>query len=153
MCRFHLITTKQNYTTRSTISTTWGKYSTILSGFSSLHGSQHKWMDEYVLLGNLNIHINKKNDQDTITLLKTLKRFGLQNRVEFPTHQLQNTLDLIITEENSYIIKETGRWSLISDHNIIHFIFQTPSKTTTMKQVSYWKTKSIDISLLLKVKS
>ena len=38
-----------------------------------------------------------KEDQDTITLLNTLKEFCLQNRVEFPTHQLQNTLDLIIT--------------------------------------------------------
>ena len=58
------------------------------------------------------------------------------------------TLDLIITEENSNIIKETGRGSLISGHNLIHFILQMPSKITTMKQVSYRKTKAIDISLL-----
>ena len=33
--------------------------------------------DECVLLGNLNIHVNKKDDQDTITLFNTLKSFGL----------------------------------------------------------------------------
>ena len=30
---------------------------------------------EYVLLGNLNIHVNRKDDQDTVTLLNTLKEF------------------------------------------------------------------------------
>ena len=34
---------------------------------------------EHVLLGGLNIHVNKKDDQDTITLLDTLESFGLQN--------------------------------------------------------------------------
>ena len=101
-----------------------------------------------VILGNLNIHINQKDDQDTFILLNTLRSFALQNRLEFPTHQLQNMLDLIITEQNSNIIEEAGRGSLISDHNLIHFILQAPSIITTMKQVSYMKTKAIDISLL-----
>ena len=79
-------------------------------------------------LGNPNIHVKKKDNQDTVTLLNTLRCFGLPNKVEFPTHQLQNTLDFIITEQNSNIIKETGRQSQISDHNLIHFILQTPSK-------------------------
>ena len=103
---------------------------------------------ECVLLGDLNIHVNKKDDQDTITLLNTLKSFGLQNRFEFPTCWLLNTLDLTITEQKSNIVKETGRLSLISDHNLIHFILQTPSKITTMKQVSYGKTKAMNTSLL-----
>ena len=82
-----------------------------------------------VLLDDLNIHVNKKDDQDTITFLDTLESFGLQNRIEFTTHQLQNTLDLVITEQNSNIIKETGKGSLISDHNLIHFILQTHPKS------------------------
>ena len=43
-------------------------------------------LGECVLLGDLNIHVNKKDEQDTITLLNTLESFGLQNKVEFPTH-------------------------------------------------------------------
>ena len=42
-------------------------------------------LGEYVLLGDLNIHVNKK-DKDTMTLPYTLASFGLQNRVEFPTY-------------------------------------------------------------------
>ena len=68
-----------------------------------------KVLGKCVLLGDLNIHVSKKDDQDTIILLDTLEGFGLQNRVEFPTHQLQSIPDLIITEQNYNIIKETGR--------------------------------------------
>ena len=45
-------------------------------------------LGEYVLLGDININVNMKDNQDTVTLLDTLESFGLQNRVEFPTHQL-----------------------------------------------------------------
>ena len=37
-------------------------------------------LGEHVLLDDLNIHVNKKDDQDTITLLNILTSFGLQNR-------------------------------------------------------------------------
>ena len=31
----------------------------------------------FLLLGDLNIHINKKDDHETFTVLNTLERFGL----------------------------------------------------------------------------
>ena len=40
-------------------------------------------MGECVLLGNFNIHLNKKDDQDIITLLDTLESFGLQTGLNF----------------------------------------------------------------------
>ena len=43
-------------------------------------------LGECVLLGNLNIYVNKKVDHYTITFLDTLESFGLQSRVDFPTH-------------------------------------------------------------------
>ena len=54
-------------------------------------------LGECVFLSDLNINVDKKDEQDTITLLNIVKSFGLKNKVEFPAHWLQNILDLIIT--------------------------------------------------------
>ena len=43
-------------------------------------------LGEHVLLGSFNIHVNKKDDVDTVIFLDTLQSLGLQNRVEFPAH-------------------------------------------------------------------
>ena len=82
MCIFHHITTKQNHTTRYTISTTWGSILQFCQDVASYIEANIKKTGECVLLGDLKICVNKKGDQDTIILLNTLKEFW----PEFPTH-------------------------------------------------------------------
>ena len=50
-----------------------------------------------LLMGDLNIHTNDPKNQDTITFEDTVESLGLRNQVSFPTHRVQNTLDIIIT--------------------------------------------------------
>ena len=54
--------------------------------------------------GDLNIHINDPENQDTIIFEDTIESLGISNQVSFPTPRLQNTLDTIITAEDSDII-------------------------------------------------
>ena len=65
-----------------------------------------------LLMGDLNIHTNDPENQHTIIFEDTIKSLGLRNQVSFPTHRLQNTLDIIITAEDSSIILDTHQGSL-----------------------------------------
>ena len=99
-------------------------------------------------MGDLNIHTNDPENQDTITFDDTIESLGLRNQVNFPTHRLQNTLDIIITAEDSSIISDTHQGSLFSDHYIIHYTLTTPSRLIELKRISYRKTKDISIDHL-----
>ena len=67
-----------------------------------------------LLIGDLNIHINDPENQYTIIFEDTIKSLGLSNQVSFPTHRLQNTLDTIITAEDSDIISDTLQTIILS---------------------------------------
>ena len=76
---------------------------------------------ELPLMGDLNVQVNIANNPDTITLLETLNSFGLQNQINFSTHPLQNTLDLIIIQNTSFLISQTSPGSILSDISIMHY--------------------------------
>ena len=101
-----------------------------------------------LLMGDLNIHTNDPENQDTIPFDDTIESLGLRNQVNFPTHRLQNTLDIIITAEDSSIISDTHQGSLFSDHYIVHYTLTTPSRLIELKRISYRKTKYISIDHL-----
>ena len=102
------------------------------------------------MMVDCNVSTNAISIPDTILLMDTLESFGLRNHVHFPTHRLQNMLDLMVTEEDSTVIMDTTEGSLFSGHNIVHFIIQTPSWITQLKSMSYRKIKTIDLDLLKK---
>ena len=97
-----------------------------------------------LLMGDL----NDPENQDTITFEDTIESLGLKNQVSFPTHRLQNTLDIIITTEDSSIISDTHQGSLFSGHYIVHYTLSTPSRFIELKRISYRKTKDISIDNL-----
>ena len=103
---------------------------------------------DILLMGDLNIHTNDPDNQDTIIFEDTIESLGLKNQVNFPTHRLQNTLDIIITTEGSSIISDTHQGSLFSDHYIVHYTLSTPSRLTELKRISYRKTKNVSIDNL-----
>ena len=90
-----------------------------------------------LLMGNLNIHTNDPEDQDTIIFEDTIESLELGNQISFPTHRLPNTLDIINTTEDSDIISDTDQGSLFSDHCIVHYTLTTPSKLIELKRISY----------------
>ena len=51
-----------------------------------------------VLLNNFNIYVNEEDNHNSITFSNFLEIFGLWNWVSFPTHRLDNTLDILTHE-------------------------------------------------------
>ena len=58
-----------------------------------------------LLTGDFNIHMNDLESPDTNTFLDVLDSFCLQNDISFPTHCLNNTLDLVITSGQDNLLK------------------------------------------------
>ena len=99
-----------------------------------------------ILLRDFNIHINRADNMDAINFVYFLDSFGLINRVDFPTHRLVNTLDLIITSEDDFLIPCMSQGHLFSDHHMVIFNLSLPKKELKKKTITYRKLKNIDYS-------
>ncbi|KAL2086001.1 hypothetical protein ACEWY4_019321 [Coilia grayii] len=71
---------------------------TFLSDFSTLVSAVLTNYDRIIITGDFNIHVNKSGDSNGKDLLNTLDGFGLRQYVTEATHQLGNTLDLVIPQ-------------------------------------------------------
>ena len=72
---------------------------------------------EFVVLGDLNIHIDEPQDSNTINFNDFMDCFNLENRVTF---KKGHTLDLIITDHSTSTIQNIHRHYQLSDHCFIH---------------------------------
>ena len=72
-------------------------------------------------LGDFNIKVNDKGEPDTITFSDFLESFGMCNRVFFPTHRLNNTLNLLVITQWNNTIANVKQGRLFSDHHTILF--------------------------------
>ena len=80
---------------------------------------------ELLLTGNFNIHVNDLESPDTNTFLDVLDSIGLHIHISFPTHCLNNTVDLVITSGQDNFIESSPLGRLFSDHNIVYFNLTT----------------------------
>ena len=72
-----------------------------------------------------------------------LESFNLSNHVEFPTHKLQNTLDLVINQQDSRFIRNIHQGYLLSDHQLVLFDITSKSKVSLSRKQAFRKYKSI----------
>ena len=68
-----------------------------------------------LLTGDFNINVNDLESPDTNTFLDVLDSFGLQNHISFPTHHLNNTLDLVISSGQDNFIESSTPGRLYTD--------------------------------------
>ena len=88
-----------------------------------------------VILGDFNLHVNNKLDTDAQQFMDMVEASGLKQWVDFPTHKLGNTLDLIITELADEVqIKNIHCWPYISDLRIITCMFNLPKQRLIWNQ-------------------
>ena len=53
------------------------------------------------IMGDFNIHINKRGeDEDATAFMNTIESLGFQQHVNFSTHRMGNTLDLVFMESS-----------------------------------------------------
>ena len=57
-----------------------------------------------IILGDLNIHVNDSMDVNANIFQDAMAATGLFQWVDFPTHRLGNTLDLVFTKRSSNIV-------------------------------------------------
>ena len=99
---------------------------------------------ELVMIGDFNIHMDSRDNSDTITFNDFLERFRLENRVHFMTHILGHSLDLCITEKNNALIKDMTKGHLLSDHHFVHMALNIQRPFPPKKTISYWKLNRIN---------
>ena len=76
--------------------------------------------DNLILLGDVNIHINDENDADAQSFADCMKAIGLEQHVNFYTHNLGNTLDHIYTLVGAATtVQQCRAGPFISDHRLI----------------------------------
>ena len=95
-------------------------------------------------MSDFNIHVNKDNRENT-TFQDLLTSYSLEKHCNFPTHTLGNTLDLVITPQQSTFISNITRYTIISEHYALIFkinVLKPPHKPST--KLSFGPTKSID---------
>ena len=96
------------------------------------------------ILGNLNIHVNNTTLKSSILFNSTLITNSLQQHIKFPTHVHGNTLDLIITRNNSHITSNYSCSKLISDHYAIKFLINSVTPKRPRKTITYRKLSLIN---------
>ena len=90
--------------------------------------------DKMLLVGDFNIHVDNPDNPDTTLLNDLLASYNLVNRINFPTHKLQHTLDVIIDNGDNSLIMSTSRGLLISDHNFVHCTLNIKHPLPSQKQ-------------------
>ena len=105
-----------------------------------------------LLLGDFNMQTNKiDTNADIKIFMDTIEALGLQQWVDFGTHCLGNTIDLVFTElaSNIEIIKCTPG-PFISDHCIVKCEINYKRDRPTEEYIRYWKISKIDTDTYVK---
>ena len=75
---------------------------------------------ECIFIGDFNIRVDKDGDPNTIIFKDCLESLNLACKVNFPTHELGHTLDLVILDNASSLIPMVNQGCFISDHSLIY---------------------------------
>ena len=98
-----------------------------------------------IILGDFNIHINDSMDPNASIFQNVMAATGLSQWVDFPTHKLGNTLDLVFTKCSSNIaVSSSTQGPLWSDHFAVEMSFNIPKVSLKHQELQYRKIKSID---------
>ena len=77
-------------------------------------------MENAIIWGDFNIHIEDTNDYNIKIFVDTMEALGLKQHITEPTHQKWNMLDLIFTETASQIkVSQLNMLDFISDYRLI----------------------------------
>ena len=98
-----------------------------------------------IILGYLNIHVNKISQASSTDFLDLLENNNLKQHIDFPTHTCGNILDQIITRTNNNIASDFEQSILFSDHYAITFLIHSSKPSQAKKNISYRKLSPIDM--------
>ena len=94
--------------------------------------------EEILLCGDINIHM----DEDEIYANRfkdLLNTFNLTQHIDFPTHNLGHTLDIVATTERLFVSKFKAEENDVSGHFLIDFCLQFSPVLKVESEISYRK--------------
>ena len=101
--------------------------------------------DNLLILGDFNLHVNDLDNPNTGIFLDTVTAVGLNQHVNFTTHQLGNILDLVLLEELSQLqILSCKPGVYLSDHCMVEVDISLPKDDLVRKPITYRNIKGMD---------
>ena len=100
---------------------------------------------ELLVTGDFNFHVNKSESRNTIKFTELLESHKLKQHINGPTHIAGNTLDLVITHEQSDVLKSHSIDELISDHNAILCELAIKKPDKPKQRIKFRKTRNINM--------
>ena len=106
-----------------------------------------EWLSDYrevIIIGDINIHDEDRNDPDKIAYSEMLASFSLKQMVTCITHESGHTLDhIILREGNNLNIEEPIQGYKISDHWMIKTTLGIDKAKKTRKTITMHKNKNL----------
>ena len=107
-----------------------------------------KFFIEYsniIIVGEINIQWNNKEDPGTRVYIDTIMALGLDQHIDFSTHKSGNTLDHICIEALSNCkVLSCSELFYPSDHAAVECILSAPKEDIVIKTIKYRKLNEID---------
>ena len=103
---------------------------------------------EHIFTGDFNIRVDKDGDPNTIIFKDCLESLNLTCKVNFPTHELGHTLDLVILDNASSLTPMVNQGCFISDHNVIYMELMVSRELVELKAKMCRRLSKIDHEVL-----
>ena len=98
---------------------------------------------KFVLSGDINFHL-ESNEVNAKRLNELFSTFNMIQYINFPTHNLGHTLDLVLSHSDSPTINNLSPHNVyLSDHYLIGFSIQVSPLSYSMKSISYRNAKAV----------
>ena len=100
---------------------------------------------DLLIVGDLNFHLDKKNDTSTRKLTELLESFNILQCVNTSTHMSGHTHDVIMCRATDNLIQEVKVGDMITDHNLLLCTVHHPKPHLQEKKIVTRKLRSIDL--------
>ena len=130
------------------------KFWTEFENFLSKHAC---CTEELILTGDLNFHLDKPNNPNTVRFNSLLDEYGLQQKNNVPTHVAGHTLDVLIVRDESSVLNSfcvsdpcliNDDGNEIRDHFAIHWSIKLEKPKPSTKTIEYREIDKINMSAL-----
>ena len=119
-----------------------GNFLVDLSDFLSTLVAKY---NDFILVGDFNIHVDIASDDSSKKLRDLLQNFGLRQHVKFPTHNGGHILDLVISRTDTELVKDVSVVEGISDHHGILADLNVKTQKRSVVKKTFHQFKKLDM--------
>ena len=113
--------------------------------FSTYLHDQIAGTDQYLLLGDLNFHLEDKKDCNSKRLSDLLDELNFKQHVSKGTHKSGHTLDVVVSRDND-LVQNLTVGDLLTDHNLLLCSVHQPKPKPLRISVPVRKLRKLNVS-------